>query len=82
MSDTRPRVKLNGKRIDLAQLAKEVGAPLSASETEVVVADPDSTVTAAALSKALAGHTPPSATPIEPPLTDDERRRLRALLAR
>lgn len=57
MSDTRTRVPLT-KPVDLAQLAAEVGAALSASDTEVVVADLDATVTAQALSAALAAHTP------------------------
>jgi hypothetical protein len=80
VADTRPRVPLNGKAINLAQLSKEVGAALSASDTEVVVADANSTITASALSKALAAHTLPP--PPEPPFTDDERRRMRALIAR
>lgn len=58
MPDTRPRVALNGKTVDLAQLATEVGAALSASDTEVVVADPKATVTAAQLKAALDAHTP------------------------
>lgn len=57
--DTRPRVPLNGKRIDLLLLAEEVGAPLAASDTEVVVADEDSPVTAAQLQSALDAHTAP-----------------------
>jgi hypothetical protein len=56
--DDRPRVPLAGKRIDLAQLAGEVGTPLVASDTEVVVADEDTTVTAAALQAALDAHVP------------------------
>jgi hypothetical protein len=63
-TDTRARVPLNGKNVDLEQLAQEVGTPLTASDTEVVVADPDSTVTASALQKALNAHVPaPAATP-------------------
>lgn len=78
-TDTRVRVPLN-KGVDLAQLADEIGVPLTASETEVVVADPAAKVTAAALTKALAAHTPaPPAAPVEP-LTDDEITALRALL--
>jgi hypothetical protein len=57
-TDDRPRVALNGKTINLAQLAGEVGVALTASEIEVVVADPESTVTAAALQAALDAHTP------------------------
>jgi hypothetical protein len=57
-TDTRPRVPLNGKKVNLAQLAAEVGAALAASDTEVVVADPSSSVTAAALQAALDAHTP------------------------
>jgi hypothetical protein len=56
--DPRPRVPLNGKTVDLAQLSVEVGTPLSSSDTEVVVADPDSTVTVADLQAALDAHTP------------------------
>jgi hypothetical protein len=58
MSDTRARVPLGGKTVNLAQLAAEVGAPLTASDAEVVVADADSTVTAAGLRAALDAHTP------------------------
>lgn len=66
MSDTRPRVPLT-KAIDLAQLTAEVGAALTASVTEVVIADPDSTVTAAQLKAALDAHTP-----VPPPDPDAE----------
>lgn len=55
--DTRPRVALN-KPVNLSQLAAEVGAALTASDTEVAVADPASKVTQAALEKAVAAHTP------------------------
>lgn len=58
MDDTRPRVALNGKTIDLEQFAAEVGAALCASDTEVVVADSDAPVTAAQLQAALDAHTP------------------------
>lgn len=57
-TDTRPRVPLSGKTINLGQLADEVGADLTASDTEVVVADEDSTVTAEALQAALDAHVP------------------------
>lgn len=57
MADTRPRVPLNGKTINLAQLTAEVGAALSASDSEIVVADPASTVTAAQLQTKLTAHT-------------------------
>lgn len=80
MTDTRPRVPLNGKSVDLALLTEEVGAPLAASETEVVVADPDSDVTKAALAAAVKAHTPPPQVEPVPPLTDDEITRVRALL--
>lgn len=60
MPDTRPRVPLT-KKVDLARLAVEVGTDLCASETEVVVADEDSTVTAAQLKAAVDAHTPPAA---------------------
>lgn len=56
MTDTRVRVPLNGKVIDLAQLAVEVGADLTASGVEVVVVDEESTVTAAALKAAVDAH--------------------------
>ncbi len=81
MSDPRVRVPLNGKAVNLAQLATEVGTALTASDTEVVVVDPKSTVTAAALSKALVAHTPPTQPAPLKPLTDDEITRLRAVLA-
>jgi hypothetical protein len=58
MPDIRVRVPLNGKTINLAQLAAEVDADLSASDVEVVVADPVSTVTAAALRSAVEAHIP------------------------
>jgi hypothetical protein len=58
MSDTRARVPLDGKTIRLDQLAAEVGAALTGSDAEVVVADDDSTVTADALRAALDAHTP------------------------
>jgi hypothetical protein len=79
--DTRTRVPLNGKRIDLAQLATEVGAALTASETEVVVTDPGAKVTQVTLSKAVAAHTPPVRRQPVPRLTDDEVTRVRAMLA-
>jgi hypothetical protein len=60
-TDSRARVALNGKPIDLAQLAAEVGTELTASAAEVVVADEDSAVTAAALQAALEAHTPAAA---------------------
>jgi hypothetical protein len=58
MADTRTRVPLNGKAVRLDQLAVEVGAALVASDTEVVVADPASTVTAAEVQSALDAHVP------------------------
>jgi hypothetical protein len=58
MQDTRPRVALNGKAVDLAQLAEEVGAALTASDTEVVVVDPDAVVTVAQLKAAVDAHSP------------------------
>ncbi len=79
MPDTRARVAINGKAINLAQLAKEVGAALSASDVEVVVVDEKATVTAAALHRAVAAHAPAAVQPVSP-LTDDEIVRLRALL--
>ncbi len=80
MSDSRVRVPLNGKTVNLARLTAEVGTALTASDTEVVVADVGSTVTAAALSKAIAAHTPPTQPAPVKPLTDDEITRLRAIL--
>lgn len=59
MTDTRPRVALT-KPVDLTLLADELGVPLTASEDEVVVADPASTVTAAQLQAAIDAHTPPA----------------------
>jgi hypothetical protein len=81
MTDTRPRVPLNGKTVGLEQLAEEVGADLCASDTEVVVADEDSTVTAAMLQAALDAHTPPSEPVPVDPLTDDEITAVRSMLA-
>lgn len=56
MADNRPRVKLNGKTINLRQLSDEVGTALSASETEVVVSDSSSTLTQAELQAAVSSH--------------------------
>jgi hypothetical protein len=67
VTDTRPRVPLNGKAIRLDQLAAEVGAALTASDTEIVVAVEASTVTEGALRTALDAHTPEPA-----PTPDDE----------
>lgn len=73
-TDTRPRVALAGKQVNLAQLTAEVGSGLVASDSEVVVADADSQVTAEALATALAAHTP------DPEYGQaDEDRQLRAL---
>lgn len=58
-TDTRPRVALT-KRVDLDQLATEVGAALCASEKEIVVADPASKVTGSQLQAALDAHVPPA----------------------
>jgi hypothetical protein len=82
VTDTRTRVPLNGKTVNLAQLAAEVGAALTASDTEVVVADEKAKITAAQLKAAVEAHKPPPPVAPEPPFTDDERRRIRALLAR
>lgn len=57
-TDTRPRLPLNGKAIDLAQLAEEIGTALTASDEEIVVADPDANVTAEQVQAALDAHTP------------------------
>jgi hypothetical protein len=75
VTDTRPRVPLNGKTVALAQLAAEVGAPLSASDTEVVVADEDSAVTGSALQAALDAHTPA----VAPTPDDDLAARIKAV---
>jgi hypothetical protein len=58
MTDTRPRVPLNGKTINLGQLAAETGAALVASDTEVVVADESAPMTTAQLQSAVDAHTP------------------------
>lgn len=72
-TDTRTRVPLT-KPVDLAQLAAEVGAALSASEDDLVVADADAPVTPEALSAALDAHTP------DPDFgRPDEDRQLRAI---
>lgn len=76
MSDTRTRVPLNGKAVDLAQLATEVGTDLVASDTEVVVASEDSTVTAAQLKAAVDAHVVPAA-PADP--DSDLATRIRAV---
>lgn len=70
--DTRVRAPLNGKVIDLERLAAEVGTPLAASDTEVVVADPDAKITAAALRAAITAHVPPPEPQAVPPLSDAE----------
>jgi hypothetical protein len=58
VNDARARVKLDGKAINLAQLAQEVGAPLTGSAAEVVVADARSSVTAEELRVAVGAHVP------------------------
>jgi hypothetical protein len=78
--DTRVRVPLGGKQIDLAQLTEEIGVGLTADDTHVVVADPDDDhITVEQLAAALDAHDPPA--PVDP-LTDDEIRALRAMLER
>jgi hypothetical protein len=57
VTDTRVRISRD-RPVRLDQLADEVGTALCASESEIVVADPDSPVTAAALRSALDAHTP------------------------
>lgn len=54
--DDRIRIPLGGKVVNLAQLAAEVGAALSASDTEIVVADLRAGVSEAAVRAALAAH--------------------------
>jgi hypothetical protein len=66
--DARPRVPLNGKMVNLAQLSAEVGTALSGSDSEVVIADPDSPITAAQLQAALAAHIP-----LPPPPTFEQQ---------
>lgn len=56
--DRRPRVPIGGKAVNLAQLADELGTALSASDTEIVVADPDTSVSAQQLQAGLSAHTP------------------------
>jgi hypothetical protein len=75
-TDTRPRVPLNGRTINLAQLAAEIGTALTASETEVVVADETATVTAEQLQAALDAHVPP---PPAPSADDDLAARIQAV---
>lgn len=58
MTDTRPRVSLNGKTVRLDQLAAEVKAGLTASDTEVVIAEDKSPVTVEALRAAVDAHVP------------------------
>lgn len=59
MADTRVRVPLNGKVIDLGQLKTEIGGiDLVASATEVCVAVEGTQITAAALAAAVAAHVP------------------------
>lgn len=56
MADTRARVALNGKTVNLAQLSAELGGVgLAASETEVVAAEGVS-LTKAQLTAAVAAH--------------------------
>lgn len=58
MADTRVRVPLDGKAVDLAQLDAETGGHgLCGSETEVVAVE-GSPVTAETLAAALAAHVP------------------------
>lgn len=68
-TDTRPRVQLDGKVIDLALLAEEVGADLTASDAEVVVAHETADVTVEQLAAAVARHVPPER-PARPTIED------------
>lgn len=63
--DTRPRADLNGKTINLEQLAQEVGTPLCASDVEVVVADEQAPVTVQQLEAAVDAHVPVLPEPFE-----------------
>jgi hypothetical protein len=65
VTDTRTRIPLGGKKIDLALLAEEVGVALSASDDEVVVANEKSTVSASTLQAALDAHTPSAPVDVE-----------------
>lgn len=56
MADNRPRVALNGRKINLRQLSNEVGTSLTANEEAVVVVDPNSTVKQADLEAAVNRH--------------------------
>lgn len=76
MPDTRTRVTLS-KPVNLSQLAQEVGTALTGDDTQIVVADPDATITTEALSSAVAAHTP------DPDYGQpDEDRQLRAVRAK
>ena len=71
MTDSRVRVPLNGKTVDLLQLAGEVGTALTASDVEVVVADATADVTEAELRAAVDAHVPVEVrTPVELLLAD------------
>lgn len=78
VEDTRPRVATS-KRIDLALLAEELGAPLCEGDGVIVAAE-GADVTQKQLESAVRAHVAPPEPVAEPPLTDDEIRRLRALL--
>lgn len=68
MADTRARVPLNGKTVDLAALDAELGGHgLTGSDTEVVAVE-GSPVTAQQLAAAVEAHEPP-----EPPLSIAEQ---------
>lgn len=78
VEDTRPRVETS-KRIDLALLSEEVGAPLCEGDGVIVAAE-GAAVTQKQLEAAVRVHQAPPEPVAEPPLTDDEIRQLRALL--
>lgn len=69
MTDTRVRVPLNGKQVDLAALDADTGGHGLCSSDDEVVAVEGSPVTAEQLQAALAAHTPPDT--VDP---DDELR--------
>ena len=56
-ADSRVRLPLT-REINIFQLADELGVALVGSETEIVIADPDSAVTEDELRAALQAHTP------------------------
>jgi hypothetical protein len=65
MADTRVRVPLNGKPIDLGQLDAETGGHGLSAGVDDVVADETSPLSAESLAAAVAAHVPRATQPLD-----------------